>query len=373
MSRGADDGRTKVLVYTNAPYKGGAEMTLGEVLADLPDRYDVTVAGVAPDVVEWLAGRRPSAKLEVLPGITGRSDLGPMIAHARAFKRIRPDIIHFNLGMVSASQWAIFIAVLKGRYKTLVVENSPVDPWTSTSGTLKRFTSPRVSKHVAVGSATARTVEQIAKLKAGSIDTLYHGVRDVARDVPREPNDGPVIVNIARHQQVKGIDVLLHAMTHLPSDVKLVQIGGGEEFDALGALRDQLGLGDRVEFRDLRWDQRAADLIAGFDLFVLPSRNEGLPVTVMEAMLAGVGIVSTDVGSIREELTDGDTGRIVPPEDPVALAKAIDELLSDPARRTEMGRRAREVALERFTVETTVARYCEVYDELVGRDGGAHG
>lgn len=370
MSRRADDGRTSIVIYTNSPYKGGAEMTLGEVLAELPDRFDVTVAGVEPSVVEWLAGCRPSARVELLPVIKGRNDLGSMLATARAFRRLAPDILHFNLGMVSASQWAIFIAVLKGRAKTLAVENSPVDAWTPSSERLKRFTSPRLSAHVAVGDATARTVEKIAKLKPGSVGTLYHGVRDVARDVPREPHDGPVLLNIARHQKVKGVDVLLHAMTHLPSDVKLVQIGSGEEFDQMVALRDELGLGDRVEFRDVSWDERAADLIAGFDVYVLPSRNEGLPVSVMEAMLAGVGIVATDVGGLREELTDGETGRIVPSEDPVALAKAIDELLSDPVRRAEMGRRAREDALERFTVEATVTRYCDLYDRLTGRGTG---
>jgi glycosyltransferase involved in cell wall biosynthesis len=366
VSAVADGPHIKVLVYTNAPYKGGAEMTLAQMLSGLPERIEVTVAGVVPELVEWVAAHRPGTPVEVLPAISGRSDLGAMIAHARAFRRIRPDVIHFNLGTASASQWAMFIAVVKGRYRTLAVENSPVDAWSSTSQMLKKFNSPRLSAHVAVGDATARAVEEIAGLRRGSVETIYHGVPDVARDVPREPHDGPVILNIARHQEVKGVDVLLEAMTHLPSEVKLVQIGSGEEHDALVAQRDRLGLGDRVEFRDLPWDQRAADLIAGFDLFVLPSRNEGLPVTVMEAMLAGVGIVATDVGAIREELTDGRTGRIVPPEDPVALAKAVDELLGDPERRAELGRRAREDALSRFTVEATVARYCELYDRVVG-------
>jgi glycosyltransferase involved in cell wall biosynthesis len=362
----ADDRSIKVLVYTDARYRGGSEMTLAQVLAALPDRIQVTVAGVVPEVVDWLAAHRPGAAVEHLPPIEGRTDLGPMIAHARRFRRVAPDIVHFNLGSVSSSQWAVFIAVVKGRYRTLAVENSPVGAWSSMSATLKRFTSPRLSAHVAVGEATARTVEDVVKLKAGSVGTLYHGVPDVARDLPREAHDGPVILNIARHQHVKGVDVLVQAMALLPADVKLVQVGRGEETDRLLALRDELGLGDRVEFRDLPWDVRAADVIAGFDLFVLPSRNEGLPVTVMEAMLAGVAIVATDVGAIREELADGESGRIAPPEDPAALAKAIGELLADDAARVAMGRRAREVALERFTVEATVARYCELYDRLVG-------
>jgi glycosyltransferase involved in cell wall biosynthesis len=217
-----------------------------------------------------------------------------------------------------------------------------------------------------VGERTARIIEETGGLRPGSVGTMYHGVADVPTDVPREPHDGPVIVNVARHDPVKGIDVLLEAMTHLPDDVHLVQIGGGLETAQLLARRDELGLADRVEFRELPWDQRAADQIAGFDLFVLPSRVEGLPVTIMEAMLAGRAIVSTDVGSIREQITDGETGLIVPVEDPKALAEAISELLADPERRAEMGRRNREKAERMFTVDATVERYVQLYDRLTG-------
>lgn len=356
------DRPVRVVVYTNAPYKGGAEMTLGQMLSGLPERFEVIVAGVVPEVIEWLATFRPGAKVELLAPIKSRSDLGAMLAHARAFRRLRPDVLHFNLGIVSASQWAVFLAVVKGRYKTLVVENSPVDAWSSMSALLKRYTSPRLSAHYAVGDATARAVEKLAKLQPNSIGTLYHGVRDVRRDVPKEP--GPAVVHIGRHQRVKGIDVLLDAMALLPPEIRLVQVGDGEEREVLEAQRDRLGLAERVELRRLGWDERAGDLIAGFDLFVLPSRNEGLPVTIMEAMLAGVPIVATDVGSIREELVDGETAILVPPEDPPALAAAIDKVLADPDLAANLGRRAREVALERFTVEATVARYVEVYDRL---------
>src|SRR5690606_29748606 len=101
------------------------------------------------------------------------------------------------------------------------------------------------------------------------------------------------------------VDVLLQAMVHVDPGTRLVQIGGGPLLEEHKRLAEELGLGDRVEFRDLRWDERVADLMGGFELFVLSSRTEGLPVTVMEAMLAGLPIVATDVGSIREEVTPG--------------------------------------------------------------------
>jgi glycosyltransferase involved in cell wall biosynthesis len=147
--------------------------------------------------------------------------------------------------------------------------------------------------------------------------------------------------------------------------VKLVQIGGGEESESLVEMRDRLKLGERVEFRDLPWGQRAADRLASFDLFVLPSRNEGFPVTIMEAMLAGLPVVTTDVGSVREAVIDGETGLIVPPEDPAALAAAISTLVDDPDRRVAMGRRARAIAVERFTLSATVDRYMAVYERVL--------
>jgi glycosyltransferase involved in cell wall biosynthesis len=177
-------------------------------------------------------------------------------------------------------------------------------------------------------------------------------------------------VNVARHDPVKGVDVMLQAMTLLPDDVHLVQIGAGLETANLLALRHELGLDDRVEFRDIPWGERAADQIAGFDLFVLSSRIEGLPVTIMEAMLAGRAVIATDVGSVREEVIDGETGLVVPPEDPAAVAAAVESLIADPARREEMGRKGLAMASEMFTVDSTVDRYVELYDRVLAARSG---
>jgi glycosyltransferase involved in cell wall biosynthesis len=85
----------------------------------------------------------------------------------------------------------------------------------------------------------------------------------------------------------------------------------------------------------------------------------------MEAMLAGRAVVATDVGSVREEVIDGETGRVVAPDDAHGLAAAVTELVADDARRDQMGRRAREIAEEMFTVDATVDRYVALFDRVL--------
>jgi glycosyltransferase involved in cell wall biosynthesis len=223
-------------------------------------------------------------------------------------------------------------------------------------------TSPRLAAHLAVGEATARAIERDIGLQPGSIERLYHGVADVRRDAPAQPG---TIVNVARHDPVKGVDVAIRAMEHVRTPVRLVQIGGGELLEEHRRLVHELGLDERVEVRGEQWDDRVADSLSAYDLFVLSSHTEGMPATVMEAMLAGLPIVASDVGSLREAVTPGVNGQLVPPGDPRALAAAIDEVLEDPARRAEMGAASRRTAEAMFTMGSTVAAYCEVYRRVL--------
>ena len=102
-----------------------------------------------------------------------------------------------------------------------------------------------------------------------------------------------------------------------------------------------------------------------YDALVLPSRLEGFPVTIAEAMLAGLPVVATDVGSVAEAVVPGETGWIVPPEDPAALAAAIGELVADLPGAAAMGRRARELGEERFRIDATAAAYVEMYRRIL--------
>lgn len=356
----------RLAVYSDARVLGGAEKNLGHLLAGLPASVQVTVLATDDTVRAYLAERRSgvgSVSSRLVARIEHRRQWRDMVDHARLLRRLRPDVIQYNLSAGSSCQWPMAVAVLSGITRVVAVENSTIGTWSADSRRLKRWTSPRLSAHVAVGARSARTVEEMSGLRTGSVGTLYHGVPEPDTG-GREPS-ARAVVNIARHDPVKGVDVLLEAMARLPRDVTLTQIGDGPATGELEQQARTLGIAERVEFRPLPWERAAADELGGFALFVLSSRSEGLPVTVLEAMLAGLAVVATRVGSVDEAVTDGQTGLLVEPENPAALADAVRSLLDDPDRRMAMGRRGREAALDRFTVAATIAAYLDLYRQVM--------
>jgi glycosyltransferase involved in cell wall biosynthesis len=366
MTRGNRPGsarRFHLVVYSDAVERGGAEVNLSRVLGALPAELHVTLVGVDAEVVDWLAQHRPGADREVLPAVVDRSDAAGLRRHRSAFVRLAPDVVQFNLSSASSCQWAIAAATTVPGLRRVVVENSPMGTWSRSSSALKRWTSARLAAHVAVGERTARLIEESSGLVPGSIATLYHGVPRPER-APVERGEEPTLLTVARHDPVKGLDVLLRAMALVPAPTRAVVLGSGSETAQLEALRDQLGLAERVELRSLPWDVRAADLMWAYDGLVLPSRLEGFPVTIVEAMLAGIPVVATEVGSVLEAVRPGDTGWVVPPEDPVALAAAVVALVADRPAARVLGERGQREATERFTIEATVRSYLHLYRSL---------
>lgn len=355
-----------LVVYSDAQARGGAEMLMSRVLAHLPSSISVSVVGVNDEVTAWLASHRPDTTWLTLDPIENRTDLRGMSRHRATFARLKPDVLHFNLSSGSSCQWAMLAAATIPSVKRVALEHSSMGTWSRTSTWLKRLTSKTLSAHVAVGTATARILEDSIGLPSNSIDTLYHGVPMVGRAEVQRP-DGPCLLTISRHDPVKGLDVLLDAMAFVDEDISLVIIGDGAERDALLAQRNRLGLEQRVEFRAPDWEGTPApDQIWAFDGFVLPSRLEGFPVTIIEAQLAGVPVIATDVGSVRESIIDGETGWIVPPERPAAIAEAIHDLIRNPEDASRRAKLAQQRAQDEFTIDATVSRYVELYEDLLG-------
>jgi glycosyltransferase involved in cell wall biosynthesis len=169
------------------------------------------------------------------------------------------------------------------------------------------------------------------------------------------PSAAPVAVAAGRLVDAKGFDQLISAWAQVriaQSNAVVVIVGSGPREAALRAAAVDAGVADSVIF--VPFSTRARDYMSAADVAVMPSRFEGLSNVLLEAMMEGVPIVATAVSGAVDFLEDGINGRLVPPEDPEALAKALIDVLRAPA---DLGRRARETALEQFELSRVVDVY----------------
>lgn len=351
-----------LLVVTDAAERGGAESTVGTFLELFRDDISVTVLGSTVSVVEWLASRRPGTGAVVLPEITGKTDVAGMFRFRSAIRKIKPDIVFFNLSTMSSCQWALAAALTLPGLPIVAMENSPVGTWSSMSGRLKRWTSSKLAAHVTVGRRAAQIIEELGDLPEGSLSVIYTGVAAVTLDPPPRTSSDFTVGMLSRHDPVKGIDLAIRVIAQLGEGYRLVVVGDGAERPNLEALVTELGVNDRVELRG--WDDRARHLLGTFDVYLLPSRLEAFPITVMEAMQAGVPVVATEVGSVREAVEDGVTGYVVPVGDVAAMVAAIEQLANDPELRESMGKESAAIGLERFDAKVAVAAWEDLFDQI---------
>lgn len=182
--------------------------------------------------------------------------------------------------------------------------------------------------------------------------------------------DAQVVVEVARLCDVKGQRELIGATALLAEShpaLRLVLVGrdleqGGAYEESLRRQATELEIDDRVVFAGYRGD--AGAVMAAADVLALPSTIEGMPLVVLEAMARSRPIVATPVGGTPEVIVDGETGLLVPPGDPPALAAAVRRLLDDPAGAERIGRAGRARIEERFSEEAMVARILAIYDEV---------
>ena len=172
---------------------------------------------------------------------------------------------------------------------------------------------------------------------AGADDNLERNGED--------PDEPVVLLSVGRAVAKKGYGVLLDALARLPDELawRLVHIGGGTDGDALKQRAADLGLGARIDWLGPQPQDVVLENYRAADLFVLASRiaadgdRDGLPNVLMEAQSQALACLSTDISAIPELIDDGETGVLVPPDDPAALAAALAALIRDPATRRRLG------------------------------------
>ena len=361
--------RPRILILVTLAERGGAQTYLRALVPALVGRYDVTVASYGPgplgdamravgaDYVALRHVRRPIAPRDLL----GLWEL------YRLCRRLRPDIVHANsskagvLGRLAAALARVPVRVFTVHgwaFKAATGMGSRLYLWCDRAmcGLTTAIVCVSQTERSAGLAARTCTDEQTV--------VVYNAVDIDAVRVRAHGDRHPVeVVSVGRLAPPKDFVTLVRACSRLePGLARLTIVGDGgdrgavEEAIAETGLEGVLMLGERDD---------VLDHLAVSDVFVLSSLSEGLPMSVLEAMAAGLPLVLTRVGGTPELVDEGENGRLVPAGDPVALAEAIAGLARDVAARRAFGAASRRRVEETFALTRFQEAHVQLYERLL--------
>jgi glycosyltransferase involved in cell wall biosynthesis len=300
--------------------------------------------------------RLPVTRISTLGrSINAFDDVRALWQLIRIMKEMKPHIVHTHTAK----------AGMLGRVAAIITR-VPVRVHTFHGHVLHGYFSPLVTRvFIQIERVLGRFTPEKYTVIAPGVASSEPVSKDSARESLGLPPDAHVALFIGRLTQIKRPDRLLEAFSLVlekdPSAV-LLMAGEGELFESTKVLGAHFG--NSVRF--LGWRSDLAVLFAAADVAVLSSDNEGMPVTLIEASMAGVPCVTTDVGSAREVVLDNETGFVVP-TDSVAIAQALVTLFTNEQLRHEMGDAATRHTMAHFSSTRLVKDHVDLYRRLIGQ------
>ena len=360
---------------------GGLENGLVNLINNLPERFSHSIVCLteATSFSERIVRDVDIHELNKKEG----KDFGVYGRLWRLLRRLDPDIVHTrNLGTLDCVPVAALAGVpcrIHGEHGWDVID---IDGSNVKYRWLRRLCRPWITRHVTVSrhladwlGGTLGKDERVVQLYNG-VDTARFRVGNGRESFPNELRDERLFVvgTVGRLEAVKDPMTLVRAFVRLVEikpelrrKLRLVILGHG----SLKHELDTLLTAQRL--RDLAWIPGNRDdipeLLRGFDLFVLPSLNEGISNTVLEAMAAGLAVIATDVGGNPELVIDGETGSLIPRSEASTLADVIDAYAADPARVRREGQAGRVRVEKHFSLDAMTTAYAKLYDDTARETG----
>jgi glycosyltransferase involved in cell wall biosynthesis len=373
--------RVRVLWLIKGLGPGGAERLLVDAAPHVDrERFKVECAYLLPWkdhlAADLVAAGVPTRCLEV------RRAWNPAwIRRLQAFLREgRFDVVHAHLPSAGVGARTAARRLGAGRPAVIYTEHNTWDRYRGLTRRANARTFGWNDEVIAVSGAVASSISTVGV----RVTVIPNGVdaegirraalrRGEARSALGAPEDAPVVGTVGGITAKKGHVGLVRAaraVVDAHPDARFVFVGLPIDPEPVQAEIARLDLGNAVVMAGYRPD--AVTLMPAFDVYCLPSRFEGMPVSLLEAMAVGLPSVATTVGGVPEVATDGDDALLVPPDDPDRLAAALITLLGDAERRRAMGERARATA-QRYSIEAMVRRTEAVYESALARRRAATG
>jgi len=358
------------LIETGGP--GGAERIILDIAENLDPRY-LSIIGLLK--TGWVSSQAMMRGLRLVM-IDARSfgDLSILLRLLRLIRQCEVVLIHAHEFYMSGM--GALVSRLTGVPLVITVHGKGYYPDRRRRRMIYRLAAAQAKGVVAVSQDLREFFCRTIKIPTEHVRVIYNGipcrpysstVRDpILLESAGIPRDATIIGTLGNLYPVKGHVYLIRAariiLQHRP-DIHVVILGRGAEESVLRAEAKSLGIENRIHLLGYRND--ASRWLATMNVFTLPSLSEGLPLSLLEAMAAGIPPVVTDVGGMPEVIRDGETGFIVPPRNPEAMALKIRCLLEDSQVAATLAAAGQRQVRQRFSLEAMLAQYTSLYQEVL--------
>lgn len=352
----------------------GAERLLADMLKYRTDGIDCRVVclvegGQIADEIEAMG-----VPVEIL-GRAGRFDFTVLTRLTRRLRSLQPDVVHTHL--FTADFWGRLAASLAGVPVILTTLHSTND-WKKGAHRIADRMMARVSDVVVGCTSMVReqAADELGRAGGSKVVTIENGidisrVRTLGSETVELPlTRRPTAVVVGRLHEAKGHDVLFDAIASISDEglrPDVLLVGGGELANSLAATADRLGISSNVFF--LGQQVNPHPFVRAADFVIVPSRWEGLPMSILESMAQGKAIVSTNVGGIGGVITHEQNGLLVPPVAPTELGDAIVRLANNTELRERLGAQALAYVRRHHDIKDVSARYETIYRDILRRKG----
>ena len=371
--------RPRLLYLITQSIIGGAQVHIRDCATALAGEFELSV-GVGAEGLLTEQLREHGIPVHVIPSLVREinpvQDTKAVIDVVRLIKQEQPDVVNCHsskAGMVgrAAARWAGVPAIFTAH------------GWAFTDGVsegqrrlyvqAERFVARWTRRIICVSEYDRQLALKYGVGKPTQLVTINNGMPVLDEGYRARPGTGhPVrLIMVARFSEPKDHILLLQALAGLQNklDYEVLFAGEGELLPQVRGIAEKLGLSTRVKFLGTRTD--VPELLAKAHAFVLISKWEGFPLTILEAMRAGLPVVSSDVGGSREAVLDGETGFLVPRGDEESLRDRLRQLIVDAQLREKMGTAGYARFNQHFTFEQMLAKTKKVYYEVLEEAYGA--